>query len=185
MTGKSLFKGTTSPSRLMSHKSKTAFVAITHLNINRLIGGRIYLVPTPFFSSPVLLAASSPPLSLSLPARRLNAFHSSAKKSLPFFSVMRFFNHSFWVCNCPIFCSNCAVLSLSSLAVFSSACSRCFFLTRKRADAAVFRRRLSSSAARRDGSSWPRLELGEAALAGRLLPGAGDGSKAEAIARSG
>lgn len=32
----------------------------------------------------------------------------------------------------------------------SSACSRCFFLTRKRADAAVFRRRLSSSAAKWD-----------------------------------
>ena len=34
--------------------------------------------------------------------------------------------------------------------MFSSACSRCFFLTRKRAEAAVLRRRLSSSAAWRE-----------------------------------
>lgn len=134
----------------------------------------IYTVPTPFFFSSLLLAASSP-LSLSLPALRLNAFHSSAKKSFPFFSVMRFFNHSFCVCSCPIFCSKCAVLSFSSFAAFSRACSRCFFFTRKRADAAVLRRRLSSSAAWRDDSSWPTAEPVETALAIRLLPGAGEG----------
>lgn len=77
--------------------------------------------------------------------------------------------------------SNAATLSLISFAERSSACSRCFFLTRKRADAAVFRRRLSSSAARREASSRsaggvesafrfvpadgaPRVELGEPAV---------------------
>lgn len=133
----------------------------------------IYSVPTPFFLLSVILAPSSP-LSLSLAALRLNAFHSSARKSFPFFSVIRFFNHSFWVCSCSILCSSCAVLSFSSFAVFSRACSRCFFFTRKRAEAAVFRRRLSSSAAWRDDSSWVNVEPGVEALAVRLLPGAGD-----------
>lgn len=49
--------------------------------------------------------------------------------------------------------SRTATRSLNSLASISSACSRCFFLTRKRALAAVFRRRLSSSIARRFRSS--------------------------------
>ena len=102
------------------------------------------LVPTPLLRSELFLCSFS----------ALNFFHSAAISSFEsFFSVIKFFNHLFSVSSWFIRPSNAATLSLISFADRSKACSLCFFLTRNRAEAAVFRRRLSSSAASRDASS--------------------------------
>ena len=124
------------------------------------------LVPTPSLRSEVLRASA-----LSL----VNLRHSSAISSLfSFFSVIKLFSHLFSISNCPIRASSAEALSVISLAVFSRFCSRCFFLTRKRALAAVFRRRLSSSAASREASSSPLTRLGSRmASIGRFSPGLG------------
>ena len=109
-------------------------------------------VPTPLFRSEPFLCSFS----------ALNFFHSAAISSFEsFFSVIRFFSHLFSVSNWLIRPSNAATLSLISFADRSSACSLCFFLTRNRAEAAVFRRRLSSSAASRDASSNDCASEGE------------------------
>ncbi len=97
-------------------------------------------VPTPFFALPPFLSAGPPYFS-----------HRTLRSSLapPFFSTTSPRSHSFSVSRRPMRCSSSKFLFSSSLAVCSRACSRCFFLTRKRAEAAVLRRRLSSSAAAR------------------------------------
>lgn len=98
-------------------------------------------VPTPFFLS------LSPSTLSTVSFRSLIAF---SKPTTPFRSTTSPRNHSFSVSSWLTRFSSSFALSPNSFAVRSSACSRCFFLTRKRADAAVFRRRLSSSAAKWD-----------------------------------
>lgn len=75
---------------------------------------------------------------------------SSLLSALP---VTKFFSHLFSRRRSSMIDSNLAFLSVWSLTVCSSACSRCFFFTRNRALAAVLRRRLSSSARCLDFSS--------------------------------
>jgi len=74
------------------------------------------------------------------------------------FSVKRFLSHRFSISSCATRASRLAFISVTSLTVRSRACSRCFFFNRNRALAAVFRRRLSSSAARRFCSSMLSAE---------------------------
>ena len=78
-----------------------------------------------------------------------------SEASAAFFSTSRFRSQRFSSCRVEIFFSRSLTRSAISLAAFSMAWSRCFFLMRKRADAAVLRRRLSSSAATR-ADSWIR-----------------------------
>ena len=107
-------------------------------------------VPTPFFPSSLLLAPSA-----------LISLTKSPTSTRPVFSVTSVLNHLFSVSNCPILVSNAVALSTNSLFVLSRACSRAFFLMRKRADAAVLRRRLSSSAAAREVSLRGVVVVGE------------------------
>lgn len=85
-------------------------------------------------------ASSSLPLSARYFAKR------SANSTPPDCSVIRPLSHLFSNSSSLTRFSNALALSVMSFADFSRACSRCFFFTRKRADAAVFLLRLSSSA---------------------------------------
>ena len=90
------------------------------------------------------------PLSFLSPPLAKNLVHKSPIFSAPTpRSVIKPFSHLFSSSSSATFFSSAFDFSVISLADFSKACSRCFFLTRKRADAAVLRLRLSSSASTR------------------------------------
>ncbi|RUS31645.1 hypothetical protein BC938DRAFT_477369 [Jimgerdemannia flammicorona] len=101
-------------------------------------------------------AASSPSVFTFFPAGSSDlggAFPSARSSSLESFSTIRPRSHLISISSSRTRFSSRSALELISRAVRSSACSRCFFLMRKRADAAVLRRRLSSSAANFDAVS--------------------------------
>lgn len=109
---------------------------------------------TSYFSALFCLSSSSRALISSLsPSSSFPRFSSVV---LLFFPVNKSFNHLFSLSNCAILVSKISIRSPICLVLFSKACSRCFFLVRKRADAAVFRSRLTCSS--REISSSERLK---------------------------
>ena len=129
-------------------REKTARVyRSTHVTLKRNQAFISSSVPTPVFPSLPFLSSDS-----SLLASTLFRFIFKSSFSPPFLSTTSPLSHSFSVSNCEILCSSPPTFFSNSFAVCSSACSLCFFFTRKRAEAAVFLRRLSSSAARREAA---------------------------------
>jgi hypothetical protein len=108
-------------------------------------------VPTPsFLASPSFLF---------LPATSYRPFNLSKSSLESFFSIIRSFKNLFSSSSSCILPSSLANCSFFSLLFLSSDASRCFFLARNLADAAVLRSRLRSASASVMGEDGPPLVL--------------------------
>ncbi|RUS22191.1 hypothetical protein BC937DRAFT_90047 [Endogone sp. FLAS-F59071] len=110
----------------------------------------------------------------------LGVFPSVMSSNRESFSTMSPRSHLTSISSSRTRVSSAPAFSLISRAVRSSACSRCFFLIRNRADAAVLRRRLSSSAANLDAAS-SSIEPSSSDSGEPVCSGGGDGLDASIV----